>query len=386
MQQFKVEINNNEISDLKQRLSQTRFPSLPESKDFKEGTDENYLRDICSYWQNSYDWRKYEAEMNALPHFTTEINGEEIHFILVEGKGVKNIPLLLIHGWPDSFLRFQKLIPLLTEPGENGLSFTLVIPSIPGFGFSTNKNENNPKAIASIFNELMQNVLKNEKYLVHGGDWGTSIAEKMAQYHGENLLGIHLTDVPFHHALEKPGDLSASEKKFFEKTEKWQQTEGAYSMIQSTKPNSLAPALNDSPAGLAAWILEKFKAWSDDLETNFTRDELLTNLSLYWFTQTAGSAARIYLNAIKAIMNDKYNPLQKINPFNNDDEKVSVPTGFSIFPKDISAPPREFAERFFNVKYWNETSKGGHFSAMEVPEILDAEIRGFASTISPFSN
>lgn len=381
MQKFKVNISENEIADLKERLAKTRFAPLPESKDFKEGTDPDYLKNICEYWQNSYDWKKHEAEINELEHFTEEINGETIHFILVEGKGTKNLPLLLIHGWPDSFLRFQKLIPLLTEPDENGNAFSLVIPSIPGFGFSTNKNENSPVKIAAIFNELMQKVLKHDKYLVQGGDWGTSIAEKLAQYHANNILAIHLTDVPFHHSLEEPEDASSVEKKFFKKIEKWQQTEGAYSMIQSTKPNSLAPALNDSPAGLAAWILEKFRAWSDDFEGKFISDDLLTNISLYWFTQTAGSSARIYLNAMQDIMNDKYNPLQKVNPLNHSNAKVKIPTGFTIFPKDISQPPREFAERFYNVAYWNEASEGGHFAAMEVPEILNKEMRKFFGEI-----
>ncbi|SNV31732.1 Soluble epoxide hydrolase [Chryseobacterium taklimakanense] len=378
MEKLKIQISDEEISDLKQRLAKTRFANLPES-DFKAGTDESYLKEICSYWQNSYDWRKHETEINQFPNYITPISGEAVHFILIEGKGDNNIPLLLIHGWPDSFLRFKKMIPLLTEADGNGMSFTLVIPSVPGFGFSTNRNENSPLKIAKIFNELMHNILNYKKYLVHGGDWGTSIGEKIAQYHGENLVGLHLTDVPFSHSMEEPEDASEAEKKFIKKVEKWQQTAGAYAMIQSTKPNSLAPAMNDSPAGLAAWLLEKFKVWSDDFENSFSKDDLLTNASIYWFTNTFGSASRIYLNAMKDMMNDKYNPLEKINPVNHSDEKVTVPTGFSIFPKDISHPPREFAERFFNVTYWNEPSKGGHFAAMEVPEILEKEIRSFVN-------
>lgn len=381
MQKFKVEISESEISDLKERLSKTRFQNLPESKDFKEGTDGNYLKEICQYWQNCYDWRHYEAEINALPNFITEVDGEDIHFILIEGKGERNIPLLLIHGWPDSFLRFKKMIPLLTEVDENGQSFTIIIPSIPGFGFSTNRNENSPLKIAGIFDQLMHEILNYKKYFVHGGDWGTSIGEKIAQYHGENLLGLHLTDVPFSHSMEEPENATDAEKKFFKKIQKWQQTEGAYAMIQSTKPDSLSPALNDSPAGLAAWILEKFKVWSDDFEGKFSKVDLLTNLSLYWFTQTAGSSSRIYLNAMRDLMNDKYNPLQKINPVNHSGEEVVVPTGFSILPKDISQPPKEFAERFFNVVYWNGLNEGGHFAAMEVPEILDKELRKFAKEI-----
>lgn len=381
MKSFEIKINKEKVADLKNRLSKSRFPKLPESKDFKEGTDLGFLQDICNYWENSFDFARFEATLNAFSNYVESIDGEEIHFVLVEGKGVNPTPLLLIHGWPDSFLRFKKLIPLLTEADDLGRSFTLVIPSLPGFGFSTNNNENSPAKIADIFNELMTKVLQYDRYLVHGGDWGTSVGEKLAQYHAENLLGLHLTDVPFHHSLEKPEDLSGAEEKFLEKIEKWQRTEGAYSMIQSTKPNSLAPALNDSPMGLAAWILEKFNAWSDDLERNFSKDQLLENLSLYWFTQTAGSSARIYLNAIKEVINDKYNPLEKINPFNHNLQKVETPTGFSIFPKDISSPPREFAERFFNVVYWNETSSGGHFSAMEVPEILATELRNFEKKI-----
>lgn len=288
--------------------------------------------------------------------------------------------MLLIHGYPDSFVRFLKIIPLLTEPDEDGFSFDVVVPSIPGYGFSDIPTEEgmNPKKIAGLFADLMTKELGYEKFIAQGGDWGGSITEQLALYHADNLLAIHLTDLPFQHTLDKPDDLSGAEKKFYEKMQAWQQTEGAYSMIQSTKPQSLAYGVNNSPAGLAAWIVEKFYAWSDNdgnLESAFTKDELLTNITIYWVTQTINSSFRIYYEAMKAIMAAKYNPLVKLNPFDKTGKKSHVNAGFALFPKDIGNPPKELVERFFTVKHWTEMPAGGHFAAMEQPERLANDIR-----------
>ena len=312
-----------------------------ENEDWKLGANKKYLEELCSYWRNRFDWQKQEAYLNTFSHYKSTVGDIGIHFIYEKGKGEKTIPLLLTHGFPDSFVRFLKIIPMLTQADEDGLSFDVIVPSIPGYGFSDIPTEAgyDPKRIAGIFNKLMTDELGYDKYFAHGGDWGTSITEQLALYHEDSLLGIHLTDVPFAHNMMPLDNLSKSEEKFRKKIERWVQTEGTYTAIQSTKPQSLAYGLNDSPSGLAAWIIEKFYAWSDNngnLDDAFTRDELLTNLTIYWATQTINSSMRLYYDTIQTIMSAIYNPLVKLNPFDKTGNKVAVPTAFALFPKDIS--------------------------------------------------
>ena len=387
-QPFRIHIQQDVLDDLKLRLSKTRWTDEIENDKWEMGTNESYLKELCAYWQNDFDWHKQEALLNSFTQYTSTVDDFTLHFIHEEGKGTTRIPLLITHGWPDSIVRFIKLIPLLTAADENGVSFDVIAPSIPGFGFSEIPSEKgmNPKKIAGLFNELMTKELGYEKYYAHGGDWGSSITEQIALYHSKSLLGIHLTDVPFSHGLKPLKDPSPAEEKFIKKTKQWVQTQGAYSSILSTKPQSLAYGLNDSPAGLAGWIVEKFYNWSDNggnLENAFTKDELLTNLTIYWATQTINSSIRIYYEAIQVIMQAMYNPLVKLNPFDKTDDKVKAPTSLAMFPKDISGDaPREFAERFFNVQQWTEMSKGGHFAALEQPQLLADDIRTFVKTQS----
>jgi pimeloyl-ACP methyl ester carboxylesterase len=237
--------------------------------------------------------------------------------------------------------------------------------------------------MAGLFETLMTKELGYEKFVVHGGDWGANIAEDIALYHEDSLLGMHLTDVPFHHSFLPIRDPTSEEKKYQEEVEKSQMTEGAYAMIQSSKPQTLAYGLNDSPVGLAAWLIEKFKSWSDNdgqIENAFTKDELLTNITIYWATQTINSSFRLYYETMKSLMNAMYNPLQKINPFDKTGNKTKTPAAFTVFSKDTS-PPRALAERFFNVQKWSVKSKGGHFTAMEQPALLASEIREFFSEL-----
>lgn len=379
---FQINIKKDVLHDLQKRLASTRWTNEIENDKWQTGTSKAYLQKLCKYWQNNFDWKKQEAYLNTFNHYTTIINDCKIHFIHEKGKGKKTIPLLLTHGYPDSFIRFHKLIPLLTKADEKDFSFDVIVPSIPGYAFSEIPKEEgmNTTKIADLWAELMTKELGYEKFAAHGGDWGGSITEKLALYHSKNLLCIHLTDVPFAHSLEEVKDGSPAEKKFFDKLKKWQQTEGAYAMIQGTKPQSLAFGLNDSPTGLAGWLIEKFYAWSDNdgnIDNAFTKDELLTNCTIYWATQTINSAIRIYYEEIKAIMQAKYNPLVKLNPFDKTGDKSDVPAAFAIFPKDISLPPREFAERFFNVERWTEMKQGGHFAALEQTELLANDIRLF---------
>ncbi len=370
-QPFKINVETTILDDLKERLANTRWPDTIENSSWGYGTDLTYLKEFCNYWQNSFDWKKQENYLNSFNHFTTNIDGLNIHFIHEKGEGSKSVPLLLTHGWPDSFVRFLKVIPLLTKADENGFSFNVIVPSIPGFGFSDKptKPGMNPKAIATIFSKLMIDELGYQQFLAHGGDWGSSITEQIALNYPKNTLGIHLTDIPFSHLFTiKADDLTEAEKQYLAAGQKWQQTEGGYAMIQSSKPQTLGYGLNDSPAGLAAWIIEKFNTWSDNngnIENSFTKDELLTNITIYWATQTIHSSMRIYYETIRAMQNKST-------------QKVESPTGAAIFPKDLIPSPKEYADRFFNIVKWTNMPKGGHFAAMEQPEILATDIREFA--------
>lgn len=379
---FLINIEQDVLDDLQNRLATTRWTDEIDNR-WDMGTNETYLKELCAYWQNGFDWKQQESYLNSFDQYKTTVDGTEIHFIYQKGKGTTSIPLLLTHGYPDSFIRFHKMIPLLTAADKNGFSFDVVVPSIPGYGFSEKPTEKgmDPKKIAGLFADLMTEELGYKKFMAQGGDWGSSITENIALYHDDLLHGIHLTDVPSGHSkmpLENP---SAAEKKFMEKTKAWMNTEGGYQSIQSTKPRSLGYGLNDSPAGLAGWIIEKFYTWSDndgDLENAFTKDELLTNLTIYWATQTINSSIRIYYEAIQTIMQAMHNPLVKLNPFDKTGSKTKVPTAFALFPKDISEPPKEYAERFFNVLRWTKMPKGGHFAALEQPKLLADDIREFA--------
>ena len=383
---FKINIKQSVLDDLRSRIANTRWTDEIENSKWEYGTNKTYLKELCKYWENTFDWKKQEAYLNSFPHFKTTIDGVGLHYIHQKGEGKNSIPLLLTHGYPDSFVRFLKIIPLLTKADENGFSFDVIVPSNPGYGFSDIPTEKgmNTKRIAALFSKLMTEELNYEKFVAHGGDTGSDITEKIALYHSESLIGIHITDVPWEHELAEIKDPSKAEKKFKEDSTKWSMQEGAYSMLQSTKPQTLAYGLNDSPVGLAAWIVEKFKTWSDNdgnIETCFTQDELLTNITIYWVTQTINSAFRLYKEGMEALINAMYNPLVKLNPFDKTGDKTEVPTAFALFPKDISSPPKEFAERFFNVQQWTEMPKGGHFAAMEQPELLAEDIRKFVTAL-----
>jgi pimeloyl-ACP methyl ester carboxylesterase len=383
---YTINIKQSILDDLQTRIVNTRWTDEIENSKWAYGTNKTYLKELCDYWQNTFDWKKQEKYLNSFRHFKTIVDGFGLHYICQKGEGKNPVPLLLTHGYPDSFARFLKIIPLLTSADENDFSFDVIIPSIPGYGFSDIPTAPgmNKKRIAELFTKLMTEELGYERFVAHGGDWGGGIAEQMALYHSESLLGIHLTDIPFEHGMNEPKDASGAEKKYFETTKKWQMTEGAYAMIQSTKPQTLAYGLNDSPVGLAAWIIEKFQSWSDcdgEVESCFTKDELLTNITIYWTTQTINSAIRIYHEAMQAMMQAMYNPLVRLNPFDKTGDKSEVPAAFAIFPKDISTPPKEFAERFFNVQQWTKMTEGGHFAAMEQPALLAEDIRKFVTNV-----
>jgi pimeloyl-ACP methyl ester carboxylesterase len=377
---FEIHVGEPVLADLAARLAATRLPPLQGPPGWDAGASPVYLRALLDHWRERYDWRGEEAKLNRFPQFRAEVNGADIHFIHVRGKSEDPLPLILTHGFPDSFMRFLKLIPLLTDPaahgGQVGDAFDVVVPSLPWFGFS-----HEPRPTGSVFtvndkwHELMTDVLGYDRYGAHGGDMGSTITERIAQSHAKSVIGIHLTDVPFFHALKAPEDLKPREREYLDAIQRFQVQHGAYALIQGHRPQTLADGLNDSPIGLAAWLTEKFERWSDcdgDIDACFTKDEMLTNTMLYWVTGSIGAAFMPYFDVFNSGAPRWIAEIVKQKVGSNE-----VPAAFAMFPKDLSHPPREWAERFFNVQRWTEFPKGGHFAAMEQPRALAEDIREF---------
>jgi pimeloyl-ACP methyl ester carboxylesterase len=368
---FSIDVSRDVIDDLKRRLRYTRWPDEVHNAEWEYGTSLHYMKNFVKYWIEKYDWRIQEIYLNNLPQYHTRIDGFNIHFIHIRGKAERSVPLLLLHGFPETCFKMLKLIPMLTGPGkfDKSFSFDLIIPSLPGFGFSEKPSAKgfSVEAVADLMNKLMVEKLDYSNYGVHGGDWGSSITEQLAIRHPHRLIGIHMTDIPFWRMFTmNPGDLSPAEKDFMQRGQQWQLKEGAYGLIQATEPQTLSYGLNDSPAGLAAWILNKFRKWSDcngDLGNKFSKDDLITNIMIYWITQSINSASRYYFES------------NKKHPTNN--LRIGTPTGVAIFPKDLVPAPREFGERFYNIRSWTEMPRGGHFAAMEEPELLAKDIWNF---------
>lgn len=369
---FKIDVSESVLTDLQNRLAQTRWTDEPANAGWSYGTNPAYLRELVSYWQKNYDWRKQEAELNKFPQFKTNIDGLNIHFMYVKGKGKHSKPLLLTHGWPDCFYRFYKVIPMLTDPASYGgnpdESFDVIVPSIPGFGFSDHVAVSSDKT-AELFARLMMEELGYSTFLAAGGDMGSTITKSMANQFPQAVSAIHLTDVGYPTGQENWAEMSAPEQEFGKFIQNWFFTEGAFNMIQSTKPQTLGYGLNDSPVGLASWIVEKFNSWGDNkgnIENSFSKDELLTNIMIYWVTQTINSSVRTYSEDGRAAWSGGLKSSQR----------VAVPAGVTVFPAEAPMP-KEWAERMVNVKQFNKAEKGGHFAAMEVPEIWVKELRSF---------
>lgn len=379
IEHFEIAIPDSVLNDLDARLASIRLPRNS-ARNWSSGTSSEYLRELVDYWQQRFDWREHEARLNQFEQFVVTVDGTKLHFIHEKGRGPSPFPLILTHGYPDCFFRFYKLIPLLTDPakygGDAADSFDVIVPSLPGYGFSEAREQSGGVfGFGDLWYKLMTDALGCSKFGAHGGDWGSTVTEHLARSHASSLVGIHLTDVPFWHIFQKPRDASAAERKFLDENERWQKQDGAYAMIQGTRPSTAAIGLNDSPAGLASWIVEKFYEWSDcngDIESQFTKDELLTNIMIYWATETIESSFQPYHDFMNA------GGLRWMQ------EAVkgwigssTTPAAFACFPKDISNLPRAWAERFFNVKRWTEMTSGGHFAALEEPERLAQDIREF---------
>jgi pimeloyl-ACP methyl ester carboxylesterase len=375
MQSFKIDIAETVLEDLRKRLSHTRWPDEVEGAAWDYGTNGDYLKSLVSYWQHDYDWRKQEAKLNQFAQFRAQINGLGIHFIHERGKGPNPLPLLLFHGWPDSFYRYHKLIPMLTDPasygGDPSDSFDVIVPSLPGFGFSDRPTTRGwrMRDATDIWALLMSEVLGYQHYGAAGGDTGSPVAQLLALVHPQEVVGIHLTDIGWQSTMTPTSaDLTEAEQQYLAASQAWFFQEGAYTMIQSTKPQTLAAGLNDSPVGLAAWIVEKFRAWSDcegDVEKRFSKDELLTNIMIYWVTETIGSSIRTYYE-------------ESHHPSLVSGQCIEVPVGIALFPKDLpqgATLPRTLAERNLRIEHWTQMPRGGHFAAWEEPALLAEDMR-----------
>jgi pimeloyl-ACP methyl ester carboxylesterase len=374
IQPFEVHVSDTTLYDLQKRLAQTRWPDEIPDSGWNYGTDLGYLKELVDYWQHKFNWREQEVKLNKFDQFKAQVDGVNIHFIHMKGKGTSSTPIILTHGWPDSFYRFYKVIPMLTDPekfgGKAEDSFDVVIPSLPGFGFSDRKAMTDA-TIAELWAKLMTKLLGYRRFTAAGGDLGSGVTKALALKHADVVAAIHLTDVGYPTGREDFSKMSEAEQQFAGFIQRWLFTEGAYIFIQSTKPQTLGYGLNDSPVGLASWIVEKFYAWSDckgNIENRFTKDELLTNIMIYWITETINSSIRMYSENARAAFAQNA-PMTKL-------VRSQVPAAVALFPAD--APfPHEWAERNVNLKRWTKMPRGGHFAALEEPEPFVSDLREF---------
>jgi pimeloyl-ACP methyl ester carboxylesterase len=375
VQPFTIAVPDDVLDDLHQRLRRTRLPGEVAGSGWTYGTNLAYLKGLVEYWLKRYDWRAAEQQLNKLPQFTAQVEGLRIHFVHVRGKGLRPLPLLISHGWPGSFVEMTEIIGPLTDPAAHGGdpedAFDIIVPSLPGYGFSEQPTTPGmtPRRIGAIFARLMRETLGYERYGVQGGDWGAVITATMAYDYPQEVVGLHLNMLGVR-PYTGPGSppLTDEERAFLEEARRWRDEEAGYQAIQGTRPQTLAYALTDSPAGLAAWIIEKFRAWSDcegDVEKRFSKDRLLTNIMIYWVSGCIGSSMRLYYE-------NRHQPWA-LGP----GERIAVPTGYAAFPRELTRPPRSWVERAVNLQRYTPMPRGGHFAAMEEPALLVEDIRAF---------
>jgi microsomal epoxide hydrolase len=373
-ERFRLSVPEETLRDLSDRISRTRWPDQIPGADWDYGTNLDFLRDLLEYWRDEFDWRAREAEVNRWPHFLAEVDGLRIHFLHARSEEPGALPILLTHGWPSTFLEMSRLIPLLTDPAAHGAgrrdAFHVVVPSLPGYGFSEipKRRGLTKTRIAAIEASLMTDVLGYSRFAARGGDIGAGVTSWLAFDYPERVVGIHVSDVLRPGIGPASPPLSEAERRFLVEEAAWMRAEGAYDYIQATKPQTLAYGLHDSPAGMASWIVEKFRSWSDcggDVLRRFSRDDLLTILTIYWATGTIHSANRLYF--------DRDREPRELAP----GQRVEVPCAVALFPADIDHPPREWGERALNVERWTEMPRGGHFAAWEEPELMAQDLREF---------
>jgi pimeloyl-ACP methyl ester carboxylesterase len=371
---FTLRVPDETLADLRRRLEGVRWPDEAPGAGWIHGTSLAYMKELVAYWRDRYDWRAHETRLNAWRQFTAPVGGIDIHFIHEPGVGPSPLPLLLSHGWPGSIVEFQSIIPMLTDPGRFGGdpadAFTVVAPSLPGYTFSFQPGQ--PRfgvvEIADLFATLMTDVLGYRRFAAQGGDWGAFITSCLGAAYPDRLAGIHVNLLAVRRDQAPPAAPTEEEKAYLEELAHWMREETGYMQIQGTKPQTLAYGLTDSPVGLAAWIVEKFRTWSDcggDVERRFSKDVLLTNVMLYWVTGAIGSSFWPYYARLHSAW-----PISERRP-------VRVPTAYAAFPREILHPPRAWAERVYDIRRWTAMPAGGHFAALEEPQALAADVRAF---------
>lgn len=373
IQPFQIDVSESVLNALQQRLANTRFPDEMPGSGWAYGSNLDYMKELIDYWRTRYDWRAQERFLNTFHHYRATINGQRIHFIHERGKGTDPLPLVLTHGWPSSFYEMTKIIPLLTDPASHGGdpadAFDIIAPSLPGYGFSDPYTKPGRWRVADVWSRLMEG-LGYVRYGASAGDVGAGVTSDLGRLYPENVVGIYITtDSEDPNPMPEKTQLTEAERDYLRRVEQWDAEEGGYSHIQGTRPQTLAYGLNDSPAGLAAWIVEKWRAWGNcggDVDRHFSKDELLTTVMIYWVTETINSSIRAYYES------RHHKAEWRIG------KRVTVPTGIGLFGAggDVH-PPREWVERTFNVTHWHEPTRGGHFAAFEEPQLLAQELLAF---------
>lgn len=371
---FAIHIDDLQIEDLKRRLLSTRWPSSIDASSWHDGASLSFMRRLVAYWEGEFNWRSVESRLNSLPQFKTKLDDLDVHFVHVGGVGPAPFPLIMTHGWPGSFFEMEEILPLLTDPGSHGGdpadAFHVVVPSLPGYCFSQAPISSGfgTFEIAALWKNLMHG-LGYDRFGAQGGDIGAGVSTWLAYRYPENVAGLHLNFIPgsFRPPLgDNDEPISAAEQAFLDAAAEWTGREGAYAHMHGTKPQTLAYGLTDSPVALAAWIVEKFRSWSDcdgDVTKIFSLDTLLTEISLYWFSGSLASSLRLYKETRDRPMHFKSG------------DRILPPMAMAHFAKELPTPPRSWVERTYNVTRWSEFAQGGHFAAMEQPQALAQDIR-----------
>ncbi|MGH1482656.1 MAG: epoxide hydrolase family protein [Geminicoccales bacterium] len=375
---FKVEVTDETLADIRRRIENFPWHEMPDDGGWDYGANLDYMKELCAYWLDEFDWRKQEASINRFDHFVAPVDGIDIHFLHEKGSGPAPMPLLVSHGWPGSIVEFMEIIEPLAHPERYGGrvedAFDVIAPSLPGFGYSGRPPRPfGPRRMAEVLNGLMTDVLGYDGYLAQGGDWGGAISSWLGFDHAPACAAIHINILTMRHAA---GPMTDEERAWAEKFERDQIMENGYRTQQATRPQTLSYAMMDSPVGIAAWLVEKFNSWSDTkgnyIESVYSKDELLTNIMIYVTTRTFNTASWIYYGRRE----------EGGRTLSEDDRRVEVPTACALFPAEMLAwPPRTYVERLYNVQQWTEMPKGGHFAALEQPGLLVDDIRSFASSL-----